>query len=135
MHALNFEQIKKSPQRISKIKPFIVQYNWKEIDFPSHRKDCKKFESNNKSIALNVLYVPHNTKEIRHAYKSKYNLNRESQVILLMITDGEKWHYLAVKSLFALFRGITSNNKLDYFFNFFHSFITESKLKNNKKSI
>ena len=135
MHALNFEQIKKSPQRISKIKPFIVQYNWKEIDFPSHRKDCKKFESNNKSIALNVLYVPHNTKEIRHAYKSKYNLNRESQVILLMITDGEKWHYLAVKSLFALFRGITSNNKLDFFLNFFHSFITESKLKNNKKSI
>ena len=135
LHALNFEQIKKSPQRISKIKPFIVQYNWKEIDFPSHRKDCKKFESNNKSIALHVLYVPHNTKEIRHAYKSKYNLNRESQVILLMITDGEKWHYLAVKSLFALFRGITSNNKLDFFLNFFHSFITESKLKNNKKSI
>ena len=30
--------------------------------------------------------------------KSKYNLNRENQVILLMITDGEKWHYLAVKS-------------------------------------
>ena len=30
-----------------------------------------------------------------HAYKSKYNL--ENQVILLMITDGKKWHYLAVK--------------------------------------
>ena len=55
--------------------------------------------------------MPHNTKKIRHAYKSKYNLNRENQVILLMITDGEKWHYLAVKSLYALFRGITSNNK------------------------
>ena len=26
------------------------------------------------------------------------NLNRESQVILLIITDGEKWHYLAVKN-------------------------------------
>ena len=37
--ALNYEQIKKDPQRISKIKPFIGQYNWKEIDFPSHRKD------------------------------------------------------------------------------------------------
>ena len=24
-----------------------------------------------------------------------------------MITDGEKWHYLAVKSLPALFKGIT----------------------------
>ena len=41
-----------------------------------------------KSIALNILYVPHNTEKIRHAYKSKYNLTRENQVILLMITDG-----------------------------------------------
>ena len=54
--------------------------------------------------------MPHNTKEIRHA--SKYNLNRENQVILLMITDGEKWHYLAVKSLPALFRGIAGNGEL-----------------------
>ena len=71
--ALNYEQIKKDPQRRSKIKPFIDQYNWEEIDFPSHSKDWKKFESNNKSIALNILYLLHNTKEIRHAYKSKYN--------------------------------------------------------------
>ena len=100
--ALNYEKIKKDPQRISKIRHFIEQYNWKEIDFPSHGKDWKKFESNNKSIALNILYVPHNTEKIRHAYKSKYNSTRENQVILLMITDGEKWRYLAVKSLSAL---------------------------------
>ena len=103
--ALNHEQIKDHPERISKIKPFIDKYNWKEIDYPSHSKDWKKFESNIKSIALNILYVPHNTEKIRHAYKSKNNLTRENQVILLMITDGERWHYLAVKSLFALFRG------------------------------
>ena len=88
--ALNDEQILKNPQRILKIKPFIDQCNWKEIDFPSHRKDCNKFELNNKSIALNISYVPHNTKEITHAYKSKYNLECENQVILLMITDGKK---------------------------------------------
>ena len=33
--ALNLDKIKKDPQRISKIKPFIEQYNWKDIDFPS----------------------------------------------------------------------------------------------------
>ena len=70
----------------------------KEIDFPSNKRDWKKFELNNKSIALNILYVPHNTENIRHACKSKYNLEHENQVILLMITDGEKWHYLAVKN-------------------------------------
>ena len=61
--AINYEKIKKDPQRISKIKPFINQYNWKEIDFPSHSKDWKKFESNNESIAPNILYVPHNTEK------------------------------------------------------------------------
>ena len=48
------------------------------------------------------------TKEIEPAYKSKYNYKRKKQVILLMITDkNNRWHYLAVKSLSALFRGIT----------------------------
>ena len=67
---------------MSKIKAFIDQYNQKEIDFPSHRKDWKNFELNNKSIALNILYVPYNAKDIRHAYKSKYNLKRKNQAIL-----------------------------------------------------
>ena len=90
--ALNHEQIKDHPERISKIKAFIDKYDWKEIDFPSQGKDWKKFESNNKSVALNILYVPHNTEKIRHAYKSKYNLTRENQVILLMITDKEAFY-------------------------------------------
>ena len=42
--ALNHQNIEKNPQRISKIKPFIDQHNWKEIDFPSHLKDWKKFD-------------------------------------------------------------------------------------------
>ena len=57
------EQITIHPERTSKIKPFIDQYNWKEINFPSHKKHWKMSESNNKSIALNVLYIPHNTKK------------------------------------------------------------------------
>ena len=44
------------------------------------------------------------TEEIRLGYKSKYNLNRKNQVILLIITDGKKQHYLAVKSLLALLK-------------------------------
>ena len=132
--ALNYEQIKEHAERISKIKPFIDNYNSKEIDFASHGKDWKKFESNNKPIALNILHVPHNTEKVRHAYKSKYNLTRENQVILLMITDGEKWHYLAVKSLSALFREITGNNHGDFYcLNCFQPYTMENKLKNHKK--
>ena len=78
--------------------------------------------------------MPYNTEKIRHAYKSKYNLNRENQVILLMITDGEKWHYLAVKSLSALFRRITGNNNGNFYcLSCFQSYATENKLKNRKK--
>ena len=50
------------------------------------------------------MYVPHNTKNIKHFYKSKFNFTREHQIILLMITDGQKWHYLAVKKLNALLK-------------------------------
>ena len=106
------------------------KHNWNDIDIPSRLKDWKKFEQNNKSIALNILFVPHNTKQIRHAYKSKYNHNPKNQVILLMITDGEKWHYLAVKSLPALFRGITSNYNGDFYcLNCYLSYRTEDRLK------
>ena len=45
------------------------------------------FELNNKSIAVNVLYLPCNTESIKHSYKSKYNKEWENQVILLKITD------------------------------------------------
>ena len=130
--ALNNEQIKSHPKRISKNKPFIDQYNWKETSFLSTKEDWKEFELNNKSIALNILLVPYNTEQIRLAYNSKYNTKRKNQVMLLMITDGKKWHYFAVKKLSALLKGITSNHKGDlYCLNCFHSYST----KNNLKSI
>ena len=36
--ALSHQYIEYNPQRISKIELFIDQYNWKEIDFPSHSR-------------------------------------------------------------------------------------------------
>ena len=51
-----------------------------------------------------------------------------------MITDGKKWHYLAVKSLSALFRRITSKHEVDFYcLNCFQSYTTENKLKKNNK--
>ena len=131
--ALNLDKINKNSQRISEIKPFIEEYNWKNIDFPSTSKDWKKFELNNE-VALNILYVPHNTKKIEIAYKSKHNLTQEKQVILLMISNGENWHYLTVKNLSRLLRGITSNHVGDFYcLNCFHSYRTKNKLEAHKK--
>ena len=52
-----------------------------------------------------------------------------------MITnDNENWHYLAVKSISALFRGITSNNNGDYYcLNCFHSYRTNIKFKRHER--
>ena len=126
--ALNLNRINKDPQRVSKIKPFIEKYNWEDIDFISTSKDWKKFESNNE-IALNILYVPHNTRKIHIAYKSRHNLTRKKQVILLMISNGQNWHYLVVKNLSGLLRGITSTHKEDFYcLNCFHSYRAKNKL-------
>ena len=84
---LNYQNISNNCQRISKIKPFINNYNWKDIEFPSHSKDWRKLEYN-KTIALNMLYITYKTKEIRQAYVSEHNDKRNNQVNLLMITDG-----------------------------------------------
>ena len=125
--ALNFNNIDRDPQRISKIKPFINNYKWNDINFPAAKKDWNKFEVNNKNVDLN-------TKKIEIAYKSKYNLIRDNQTILLMISNGENWHYLAVKSLSRLLRGISSNHNSDYYcLNCFHSYRTENKLNVTKK--
>ena len=40
--ALNRDKINKNPQRVSKIKPFINQYNWNDINFPSTSKDWRE---------------------------------------------------------------------------------------------
>ena len=131
--ALNLDKINNYPERISKIKPFIEQYNSKDIDFPSTSKDWKKFELNNE-IALNILYVPYNTEKIEVAYKSKHNLTREKQLIFLMISNGENWHYLTVKNLSRLLRGITSNHVGDFYcLNCFHSYRRKNKLEAHKK--
>ena len=133
--SLNLDNINKHPQRISKIKPFIGQYNWKDIDFPPTNKDWRKLELNN-DIALNILYIPHNTEKIQLVYRSKNNLTFDKQVILLMITDGEKWHYLTVENLPGLLKRITSTHEKDFYcLNCFHSYRTKNKLESHKKNM
>ena len=71
----------------------------------SRKKLLEKFEKNNVTITINVLYAK--KEKIYFAYVSKHNLNHEKQVILLMIPNGngreaesegwQLWHYLAVK--------------------------------------
>ena len=64
------------------------------------------------------------------------NQKRKNQAILLMITDGNKWHYLAVKSLSGLLRRIKGNNCGDFYcLNCLHSYTTKISLKNIRKYV
>ena len=132
--ALNYQNIKRHSQKISKLKSYINKYNWEGIEFPAGLKDLKKFERNNKTIALNILFMAHNTETIRVAYRSEYNCKRKKQVILLMITDGKKSHYLAVTNLSALLAKKSSNHDEDFYcLNCFNSYTTKNKLKEHEE--
>ena len=72
--------------------------------FSIKKDDWRKLEKNNLIIALNVLYVK--IEKVYPAYVSNDNSNSEQQVILLIILNIEKWHYLAIKKLSALLREI-----------------------------
>ena len=93
---LNHLKIGQNPERMTKIKCFMNKYNWKEINFSSEKNDWKKFEGNNLTIALNVLYVK--KEKIYRAYVSKHNSNRGIRVMFLMIPNRVGRHYLAVKN-------------------------------------
>ena len=58
------------------------------------------------------LFMRHNTKTRSVAYRSEYSNNRKKQVTLLMITDGQKQHYLTVTNLSALLRSHQITTKI-----------------------
>ena len=68
------------------------------------------------------------------AHVSKHNSNCHKQVTLLIIPNGEGWHYLAVKKLSALLRRTTSKHHCEFYcLNRLQSFPTENKCESHKK--
>ena len=80
----------------------LLKFRRVDTDFSSYQRDWEEFEQENTSIALNILFVSHNSGEINLAFKSSYN-KRKTQVILLMINDEtNNSYYFAVKILSEL---------------------------------
>ena len=64
---LNYNKInEKDLKKIEKLKKV-------DIDLSSNQRDWEKFEQENNSIAINVLFVSYNSDEIKLEYKSNYN--------------------------------------------------------------
>ena len=122
--ALDHEKIGKNAHRSKKIIPYINNYNWKKISFPSGQKDWKTFERNNEDIALNIFSAHTTDKKLNLIRKSDFNHKRQHIVDLLMVTDNQNnWHYLTIKNMKRLIRGVTSNHHGDFFFLKLYTFI------------
>ena len=92
----------------------------------------EKIWQNNQTIALSVLYAKKG--KIYPAYVSKHNSNCKKRVIILMIPNGEGWHYLAVKKLSALLRRITYKHHGDFYcLNCLHPFTTDNQRESHEK--
>ena len=77
----------------------VLRFKIVDTGFSSHQREWEEFEQNDTSIALNILFVPHNSEEIKLAYKSNYN-KRKNQVILLMIrNEANNYYCCAAKNL------------------------------------
>ena len=63
---LHHEEIKKDHQRMSRLRPYENQYNWKGLEFPVSIKKIDNFERDNPDIAVNVLFS--NKKKCKYIY-------------------------------------------------------------------
>ena len=142
--ALFNEEVCNHPERINdNLKWQVNRLNFKNIGIYASFHDYQTFEKNNEDIALNVFFISQNSKKVKQEYISKHNYTRNKQVALLKITNGEKWHFTALKSLrqddkaynpaiafSRLIRNIASNSHENHYcYGCLYSYRTQSKLK------
>ena len=85
------------------------ELNWNGINFPASWKDIDKFEKNNPTISVNV-YGYDNGIGVYPLRISDYIKQRETDVNLLLISNGERQHYCWIKNMSSLLYGQTSQH-------------------------
>ena len=79
-------------------------------------KRIDKFEKKNPGIAVNALFSKKKSQNIYTVHRSKRNVDRKKQVNLLMIEDGEKRHYTAIKNISRFLSKLNGKNRCAYHF-------------------
>ena len=97
-----------------RLRPYEKQYNWEGLEFPVSIKKIDKFEKNNTGIAVNVLFSNKKSQNIYTACRSERNVKSKEQVNLLMIVDGEKKHYSAIKGISRLLSKLNGKTRRAY---------------------
>ena len=99
--ALRWTDIKSHPDRISNLREFCNNYDWSRLKFPVSIKDINVFEMNN-DTSVNVLSV-----EDKDVYICRKEWMGPREINLMLISEDDRWHYAAIKSLSRL---LTSRN-------------------------
>ena len=108
--ASRWEDIDSHPERISKLKRFEANFDWSGIGFPVSVKDIKEFEFRNQ-ISINLLAI-----DDREIYICRKGGNYECIINLMLITENNRKHYVAIKSLSRLLSSQNTKHKEKEYF-------------------
>ena len=107
---LKWEEIDCHPERVSKLRKYENEFDWSGITYPVSTKNISKFETRNR-IGVNLLAL--NGKTI---YICRKGGNYERKVNLMILEEGEKKHYIPIKSLERLLSMANSKHKESQYF-------------------
>ncbi|XP_057311370.1 uncharacterized protein LOC130649159 isoform X1 [Hydractinia symbiolongicarpus] len=125
--ALNHDKIDNHPERISNLKKFEDKCNWGGLTFPMALNKIDLFERRNPDIAVHVL-TKDDIEGVYMCRKSKH-LDRDETVVLFLLCEGDKRHYIAVKNLSGVLSKANSKHehKEHYCLNCLSGFPSERK--------
>ena len=101
---MKWEEIDCHPERVSKLRKYENEFDWGGITYPVTTKNITKFETRNR-IGVNLLAL--NGKIV---YICRKGANYERKVNLMILEEGEKKHYVAIKSLERLLSKMNSKH-------------------------
>ena len=103
--ASRWEEINNNPERISKLKRFVKDFDWSGIEFPVSFTDVSKFKFRNR-ISINLLAI-----EGKQIYICRKGGNHERIINLMIISENNRKHYIAMKSLSRLLSSENTKHK------------------------
>ena len=77
--------------RKNKIKPFLQEFNFENINYPLKKEDYEKFEQNNSNIAL-IVQRPHNNEVVDH-FRSTF-IEQRQQILCLLLLNNNRYAYV-----------------------------------------
>ena len=132
LRALNLKN--RDNERIDNdLKNKVDTLNMEGIQYPVSLRGIDRFEHLNPEISITVL--GYNEEEKVYPLKVSKYTGCEHDIVLLLITDGEKSHYCLVKNISALLSSQINNHKGTRYFclNCFNSFKSPDSLDKHKE--